>query len=265
MSRPIFGKTYINFDINSVERNIESIKNDLILRKVLIFKNANIAAPDVIELLKKVHSNHNYLMIDAGRSSEPLFDFFESNQKPLPSSKEYFSRWGVDRWHVDDSWEEYVVDISCMHMRTPSPEGGNTRFVDLERAYDCLKKEDIDFIYKIKSPGWNADINEVPMYRKPEHMHPSIRVHPATKNISIFYNGQNTVAKDNDKWVAYKLNLLDIFDMPDNHIEVSWAENDLAIWDNRCVAHSVLGGFSRNQRIYDKIEIGKSEVETVAA
>ncbi len=264
MSGPIFGKTYINFDVNSIERNIESIKNDVVLRKVLIFKNADISVPDVIEFLKKIHSNHNYLMIDAGRSSEPLFDFFESNKKPLPSSNEYFSRWGVDRWHVDGSWEEHVVDISCMHMRTPSPEGGNTRFVDLERAYDCLEKEHIDFIYRIKSPGWNADSNEFPAYRKPEYAHPSIRVHPVTKNLSIFYNGQNTIGKDYDKWNAYKLSLLNIFDMPDNQIEVSWSENDLVVWDNRCVAHSVMGGFARSQRIYDKIEIGKSEVETIA-
>jgi len=255
-----FGKVYEGLWLQAIMDNAESIYQDLLNHKVLVFKNINLEPDQVINCLKSLSKNHNYLKIDTHQTSKQLFDYFEENNKPLPSSEEYFSRWGVDRWHVDDSWEELVVDISCMHMREPSANGGNTKFVDLERAYEDLKNSDIEFISTIKSPGWNADINEPPMYRKPEYMHPSICSHPDTNRISIFYNGQNTVAKDNDKWVEYKLSLLKIFESPKNQLSLIWGKNDLVIWDNRCVAHSLTGGFNHGERIYDKYEIGKSAV-----
>lgn len=262
MAHAEFGKTYVKFDIDSFERNIDTIKSDLLNRKVLIFKNSNIPFESIINFLKRMHDNNDYLLVEKGRSSRQLFDFYGLNNKRLPLENEYFSRYGVDKWHIDDSWKELVVDISCMHMTKSSASGGNTRFTDLERAYDCLQQSDIEFIEKMISPGWNADINEPPMYRKPEFMHPSSRVHPITGKRSIFYNGQNTVAKDNDKWVEYKLRLLDIFEQDKNMIEVSWEDNDFVIWDNRCVAHAVMGGYTHGERIYNKIEIGQSAVLT---
>jgi alpha-ketoglutarate-dependent taurine dioxygenase len=264
MSYAPFGKAYIKFDIDSFERNIDSIKNDLLSRKVLIFKNVQLPFEDIIGILKQIHGDSDYLMSEEGRTSRQLFEFYGLNNKRLPFANEYFSRWGVDRWHVDDSWKELVVDIGCMHMTKSSTSGGNTRFVDLERTYDCLDQKDIDFIEKMVSPGWNADTNESPMYRGPEFMHPSIRVHPVTGKLSVFYNGQNTVAKDNDKWVEYKLKLLNIFEQKENMIEISWEDNDLVIWDNRSVAHAVMGGYGHGERIYNKIEIGQSPVLTEA-
>ena len=260
----MLGKMYIKFDVDSFEQNIGMIKSDLVNRKVLIFKNVQMPFETIVSILKQIHSDSDYIAIETGRTSRQLFDFYEANKKPLPTASEYFSRWGVDRWHIDDSWKELVVDISCMHMTKSSNTGGNTRFVDLERAYDCLDQNDVDFIRRMVSPGWNADINEPPMYRKPEFMHPSIRVHPVTGKRSIFYNGQNTVAKDNDKWVEYKLKLLEIFERKENMIEISWEDGDLVIWDNRSVAHAVMGGYNHGERIYNKIEIGQSAVLTEA-
>jgi alpha-ketoglutarate-dependent taurine dioxygenase len=257
-----FGNTYIKFDIDSFEQNIDSIKSDLLNRKVLIFKNVELPFEQIVYLLKKIHEDSAYLMAEEGRSSSQLFDFYSTNNKQLPSNREYFSRYGVDRWHIDDSWKELVVDISCIHMTKTCINAGNTRFVDLERAYNSLDHKDIEFSNGMVSPGWNADINDAPMYRKPEFMHPSSRVHPVTGRRSIFYNGQNTVAKDNDKWVEYKLRLLDIFEQEENMLEVSWEDNDLVIWDNRCVAHAVMGGYTHGERIYNKIEIGQSAVLT---
>ena len=262
MANAQFGKTYINFDADSFDRDIDAIRDDLLARKVLIFKNVKLPFSQIISILKKIHKNDDYIFAEEGRSSRQLFDFYALNNKQLPSRDEYFARWGVDRWHIDDSWKELVVDISCMHMIKSPNCGGNTRFTDLERAYDCLNQSDIDFITKMVSPGWNADINEPPMYRKPEFMHPSIRIHPITGKRSIFYNGQNTVAKDNDKWVEYKLRLLDIFEREENLIDMSWGDNDLVIWDNRSVAHAVMGGFGDGERVYNKIEIGQSSVLT---
>jgi alpha-ketoglutarate-dependent taurine dioxygenase len=255
-----FGKVYEGLWLQAIMDNADSIYQDLLNHKVLVFKNINSEPDQVANCLKSLSKNHNYLKIDTYQTSKQLFDYFKENNKTLPSSSEYFSRWGVDRWHVDDSWEELVVDISCMHMRKPSAIGGFTKFVDLERSYDKLTDSQIDFISKMKSPGWNANINEPPMYRKSEFMHPSVVAHPETKKLSVFYNGQNTVAKDNDKWVEYKLALLEIFEIQENQMCITWDKNDLVIWDNRCVAHSLTGGFERDERIYDKYEIGKSRV-----
>ena len=253
-----FGKIYNNQSIAHLTDFSNSIKEDLLNHKVLVFKSTQTSISELIRFLKAIHTNNEFCKVKESRTSSELFEFCNKNNRKIPSENEYFCRYGVDRWRVDDSWKESVTDIGCMQMVKSSISGGESRFVDLERVYEELTNEDISFISRLTSPGWNSDIDTPPMWRGPEFEHKSIRLHPETGRLSIFYNGQNTVAKDNDKWVEYKLGLLELFEKRENRFDIKLEENDVAIWDNRCVAHSLTGGFSVGERVYNKIELGKS-------
>jgi alpha-ketoglutarate-dependent taurine dioxygenase len=243
-----FGKIYEGKTYQDIWDNSESLYQELLMHKVLVFRGIETDFDSQLKLMEHFYPNFNHLRYLRDVDHKPLFDLFESQGLPVPNSTEQFAR-----WHIDDSWLEEVADIDCLHMfkLDKSVTGGQTRWVDLEKIYTLLDETTINFIKNIKvALQWCADNINDPIYR---------RTHPETGNTSVYYPGLTTIGKDQDKWSDYTYLLLRLFEEQDNIFSLDWKENDLVIWDNRCTAHSLMGGFEIGTRMFNKIEIGKSK------
>lgn len=253
-----FGKIYTDKSYQQIWDESEALYADLLEHKVLIFKNVETTFEDQLKLMEHFYPSSNHLRVLKNVNHKPLFELFERTGETLPNEGQHFAR-----WHTDDSWLEEVVDINCIHMYhlTPDSKGGQTRFVDLEKIYTILDEENLNFIKNIKVSNWNADDPNDPLYRENivPHEHPTLRIHPETNRISVYYTGLTTIGKDNDKWMLYLKKLRELFEDHSNYIYIDWSKNDLVIWDNRCTAHCLMGGFELDTRKFNKIEIGKSK------
>lgn len=165
-------------------------------------------------------------------------------------------------WHIDDSWLAEIVDVESIYMHTLAFNslGGQTRWVNLESVRKALDQELIDFIRPLKIRPWNGDSERDSQRRMESPPHGTIRVHPDTQAESIFYPGIVSAEEclDEARWKRYIENLLKFFELDEFTFKLNWNKNDLVIWDNRCTAHAVMGGFDLGSRIFDKIEVGKS-------
>jgi len=260
MSMTAFGKIYEDKTYQDIWDNSESLYQELLTHKVLVFRGIETDFDSQLKLMEHFYPNFNHLRYLRDVDHKPLFDLFESQGLPVPNSNEQFAR-----WHIDDSWLEEVADIDCLHMfkLDKSVIGGQTRWVDLEKIYTLLDETTINFIKNIKvALQWCADSINDPIYRRTatqNHSHRTLRTHPETGNTSVYYPGLTTVGKDQDKWSDYTYLLLRLFEEQDNIFSLDWKENDLVIWDNRCTAHCLMGGFEIGTRMFNKIEIGKSK------
>ena len=259
MSMTAFGKIYEDKTYQDIWDNSESLYQELLTHKVLVFRGIETDFDSQLKLMEHFYPNFNHLRYLRDVDHKSFFDLFESQGLPVPNSNEQFAR-----WHIDDSWLEEVADIDCLHMfkLDKSVTGGQTRWVDLEKIYTLLDQTTLDFIKNIKvALQWSADNKNDPTYRAAteSHSHRTLRTHPETGNTSVYYPGLTTIGKDQDKWSDYTYLLLRLFEEQDNIFSLDWKENDLVIWDNRCTAHCLMGGFEIGTRMFNKIEIGKSK------
>jgi taurine dioxygenase len=253
-----FGTYYTNTSYQDIWDNPDRVRQHLLEHKVLVFRNIKTSLEDQIKLMEHLYPSSNHLRILKDVDHAPLFDLFSRNAQPMPGEGDHFAR-----WHTDDSWLQEPVDIDCIHMyHLDDVTGGQTRWVDLEKIYTLLDEETLSFVKSVKvKKQWNADDINDPLYREESEniYHPALRTHPQTGKTSIFYPGLTTLGKDQDKWSKYNEVLFKLFEDHNNIFMLDWKKDDLVIWDNRCTAHCLMGGFSLGSRIFNKIEIGKSK------
>ena len=104
-------------------------------------------------------------------------------------------------YHADDSFRTYPSKISILHGITMPIAGGDTIWVDMEKAYAGLSTPMQAFIDGLtaehtlmKSFGmgilkkYGAKAVENMMKRNPAVVHPLVRVHPETGRKCIYAN-----------------------------------------------------------------------------
>lgn len=257
----MFSKTYQNIKYEDIINDPLYYYNELIKYKVLVFKKTMFSSKNFLDAVQTIYPNANYIKYRENVDYSDLFNFYSDFDKDDPKTNEYFCKWGEDNWLVNGMWFEEPVDISATHIQKLNCKS-ITKFVDLEKVFLCLEPDLIDFAIEQNPPSWNQELDLPPSLRhtvlSPPIKHRAFRIHPETNRISILYTGPNTIGKNQDKWLEYSVKIKELFEMYSNHIDLQWDEGDIAIWDNRCVAHALMG-FKIENRLSNEIEIGKSK------
>lgn len=177
------------------------------------------------------------------------------------------SIWGVEdepseafiarNWHLDNPFNERVPSYTSMHMHTFTCRNdvGQTHFVSLSDLYiDCpphIKRHlhDIRFLSATGAKSHNI--------QKELFAHPALRTHPITSETMLYWSGMDTepasefpLFHELKNWVAEQLA------NPARRYTWWWKPGDLLVWDNRSVLHSFSSGWSRDQRIFNRCEVG---------
>ncbi|WP_281016307.1 MULTISPECIES: TauD/TfdA family dioxygenase [unclassified Minwuia] len=170
-------------------------------------------------------------------------------------------------WHTDVSCDTEPPLGTMLQMHILPSAGGDTMFASMYGAYDTLSPamqsflegltatHESEHIYRGRYSDRGVDDSDK-VY--PSAVHPVVRTHPATGRKALYVNGGFTT-RINELSKAESRNLLDfLFRHMEEQLMVTrfhWSENDVALWDNRCVQHRALWDYWPEERKGHRVTI----------
>ena len=179
-------------------------------------------------------------------------------------------------WHSDWSFQENPPSATLLHSKIIPPIGGETLFLNTQKAYDDLsssmknKINNLEVIHSAARPyaddGFYAleKDKDRSMKIKPSKkakdifLHPLVRTHPETNRKSLFINPVYTIAIDGLDDDESKLLLNELFTHMERETYIYkhlWEPNMLVMWDNRSVNHCAQGGYEGYKRLLHRITL----------
>ena len=179
-------------------------------------------------------------------------------------------------WHSDWSFQENPPSATLLHSKIIPPIGGETLFLNTQKAYDDLstsmknKINSLEVIHSAARPyaddGFYAleKDKDRSMKIKPSKkakdifLHPLVRTHPETNRKSLFINPVYTIAIDGLDDDDSKLLLNELFTHMEKETYIYkhlWEPNMLVMWDNRSVNHCAQGGYEGYKRLLHRITL----------
>ncbi len=172
-------------------------------------------------------------------------------------------------WHSDVSCDETPPMATMLQMRLlPEGGGGDTMFANMEAAYAVLPASDRDYLMGLEAHhtsehifrGRYSDrgVDDDDRKKYPEAIHPVVRTHPETGRRSIYINRAFTtgiVGMRPDESASLLRRLLAHIERPEFQIRFTWQQNDVALWDNRCLQHYALWDYWPNERMGHRVTV----------
>ncbi len=158
--------------------------------------------------------------------------------------------WG---WHSDGEDKQIPNAGSLLYAMKVPPEGGNTAFANMYKAYDNLP-EDIRAkiegkrgrfsraeLHHVHYPDMPA-LTEQDKRERPDVWHPLVRNHPETGRKSLYIGRwcveiEGLEPEEGKELIAW---LTDYAVGPDFVYEHKWSVGDALLWDNRCTQHCAM-------------------------
>ena len=233
---------------------------------------------DQVETIKSLLLEHQvlffreqFLDIDAhvalGEHFGPL-DAHPNLENPFTQHPQVFelaaSHGGVaDEWHSDISFSSEPAMMSILNMIECPAVGGDTMWANTAAAYDALSAPLRDLC-----DGLTA-LHDATPHGKPETnaIHPVVRTHPVTGRKSLFVNEHFTrriVELSHEESELLLGHLARWIVQPRFCVRYRWQKGTIAIWDNRCTQHFVVGDFDE-QRIIQRVTVMGDKPESEEA
>jgi taurine dioxygenase len=171
-------------------------------------------------------------------------------------------------WHTDMSYNPKPPSASLLYAIKVPPSGGNTWFCSMYRAYETLP-EDVKARIQNLTCIHDASRNSAGELRRgfsdiadPRQTvgarHPLLRTHPATGRPALFL-GRRRNAYIPELSLEDSEALLDRLwshaTQPEFCWAQTWQDNDLIIWDNRCVMHRRDPFDDRHERVMHRTQV----------
>ncbi len=239
---------------------------------VLVFTDQNITNEQHINFSSRfgppeIHPEDKYLLDD---HPEILLLTNRKDQKG-----DYISlKDGGSVWHSDLSYMDHPSRCSLLYGIEVPPDGGDTEWINMYKAYETLPKETKKRIANLNAAHqfdnrlnprlerpkdasevagagsiWSPLTDDVKA-RTPDAIHPIVRTHPDTGRKALFINRRFTIKVDGmdpDEGENLLLDLISHAENPDFSYRHTWAKGELVLWDNRCTMHIARGGVPEGQ------------------
>ncbi|MCU1376001.1 MAG: taurine dioxygenase [Actinomycetia bacterium] len=151
-------------------------------------------------------------------------------------------------WHTDQSFWARPPAFSMLRVETLPPVGGDTLFTSMYGVYDSLSPRLQDFLLTLTArhdgaARFRARLGVDGPLADLSFVHPVVRSHPMTGRKLLWVNAAYT-----DRLLELEEGESDallrfLFDKVANavayQVRFRWERNSVALWDNRCVQHSV--------------------------
>ena len=227
--------------------------------QVIFFKDQSRIAPDVqVEIGKMFGPLHFHPAAPHLEGYPPIFVIHAHKDSKVANG---------EGWHTDVSCDTEPPLGTMLQMHILPSAGGDTMFASMYGAYDTLSPAMQSFL-----EGLTATHESEHIYRGrysdrgvddadkvyPSAVHPVVRTHPATGRKALYVNGGFTT-RINELSKAESRNLLGfLFRHMEEQLMVTrfrWSENDVALWDNRCVQHRALWDYWPEERKGHRVTI----------
>ncbi|MDF1719435.1 MAG: TauD/TfdA family dioxygenase [Minwuia sp.] len=227
--------------------------------QVIFFKGQSRIAPDVqIEIGKMFGPMHFHPAAPHLEGYPPIFVIHAHKDSKVANG---------EGWHTDVSCDTEPPLGTMLQMHILPSAGGDTMFASMYGAYDTLSPamqsflegltatHESEHIYRGRYSDRGVDDSDK-VY--PSAVHPVVRTHPATGRKALYVNAGFTT-RINELSKAESRNLLDfLFRHMEEQLMVTrfrWSENDVALWDNRCVQHRALWDYWPEERKGHRVTI----------
>jgi len=237
----------------------EHLNRAFVEHSVLVFRDQHLSPPQLlaaVQLFGEVFPQHNT------RFALPECPQIHtiSNQDFYPDGKRYIPGEG---YHTDHSNAAEPPKATVLHAVQLPDHGGDTQFVNMQRAY-----EDLPAATRLRIDGLRAmhvyqsrhserklmALSDAARQKVPDAvLHPLVRTHPESGRKAIYLNpirieGIEGMAE------AEALSLLDQLlahaTQPRYEYRHRWRPGDMVMWDNRCLLHKANGDYDMSQLRY---------------
>ncbi len=168
-----------------------------------------------------------------------------------------------DFWHTDSSHRPLPSMATILYSLKNPVEGGDTGFANMYAAYEALPadikkvldgRQAVQAVSKYKNKRVVASARRPDAQEQytrqmavPDALHPAIRTHPVTGRKALYVSQRFTIGfegmseEDADPILDF---LFEHQTKPEFVYYHHWQDNDLVMWDNRCVIHRATGGYT---------------------
>ena len=247
---------------------INEIRNLWLENSILIFKNLKLDH----------HQFESFSLLFGEFGDDPYIESMKNHPNIIEVKREANEKappFGGS-WHSDWSFQENPPSATLLHSKIIPPIGGETLFLNTQKAYDDLstsmknKINSLEVIHSAARPyaddGFYAleKDKDRSMKIKPSKkakdifLHPLVRTHPETNRKSLFINPVYTIAIDGLDDDKSKLLLNELFTHMEKETYIYkhlWEPNMLVMWDNRSVNHCAQGGYEGYKRLLHRITL----------
>ncbi len=237
----------------------EWLNQAFVQHSVLVFRDQHLSPQQLlaaVRLFGEVFPQHNTRF---ALPECPEIHYI-SNQDSFPDGRRYIPGEG---YHTDHSNAAEPPKATVLHAVRLPDSGGDTQFVNMQRAYDELPaatQRRIDglraiHVYQSRhSERKLMALSEEARRTVPDAVvHPLVRTHPESGRRSIYLNPiriEGIVGMEETEALALLDELLAHATQPRYEYRHQWRPGDMVMWDNRCLLHKANGDYDMAQVRY---------------
>jgi taurine dioxygenase len=253
---PSIGAEVSGLDCSNVDPdNKETLRQILISRKVLVFRDQIISALEFLEFMKIFGFPYaEDLEPQDGNPAEVGVIKIKPNERQI-----------INFWHMDYSFLEKPASVLSLYAEKIPPCGGDTLFTNLEAAYDSLgddTKTEIDGLWtnhKLSVETQNAKNRWTKeelekMDADAPIQHPLVCLNPDNNKKYLFVNVPifcgSIVGMENEKGDKLLHNLYHHAQRPEFSFRLTWSKNTMVVWENiHCLHYPVSDYFPHERKM----------------
>ena len=252
--------------IDSIKNNIEFYKDKFLSDKIIVFKDANCDESMQNEISEILGIGFNCSPMTAGTSR----DFYiEDHHKHIDNTPTAGKDDILLHWHIEHVVQDrsHALGVWNMELFKCYQDSGKTYFVDMVNLYSSLSKEEQDFADKVtlttlyeKEITLDEERKGMDLFEEISFTYSLVKKHWITNEKGIRFDfGTGTKLTSFDgrtptEEELSKYNILhdkieqNVLSNEDIRMVLKWEEGYLAIPDLFKLAHSVTGGFEKEER-----------------
>ena len=211
---------------------------------VIVFREQNLSPPQQSRFAQRFGRLIEYSLTQAAVPGHPCVTMISTRRE-----KGQFI--GVPdagpMWHSDHCYRERPALGTMLHAIEVPESGGDTSFANLYAAFNALPpdlhravKGRNGVFMNSRFQSGKSSAGQRQALQESRQRHPLIRVHPETKQKSLFVSQQQTIAIEGvaDEQGQEILERLFAHCARQEFVySHQWKQGDLTFWDNRCTVH----------------------------
>jgi taurine dioxygenase len=240
------------------DTEFEQLNRAFLEHQVVFFRDQLLTAQQYNDFALRFGSLKEYLFAD-GIEGYPFITEIVKTETETESFGSF--------WHSDSAYTELPPKITMLYARQIPPRGGDTLFADMYAAYEDLSaglKNTLNALQAINSASVvprdeniYAEVKSKNSEKRDQFaIHPVVRSHDETGRKALYVNSIHTLGFEGmmrEESLPLLGYLYQQLTRPEYSFRLHWAENTLAMWDNRCTQHYALNDYHGYRRVMHRI------------
>ena len=246
----VMGAEITGIDLRNAldESTLGEINQAFLNHKVLCFRDQSFDIPKFLDVARQFGNTHPHVYRHLRLDEFPDVSVVSNEDKDVHGSGKKFKR--AAHWHTDESYKAVPAKATLLYSVKAPSEGGETRYVNMQMAYEALSdkiKQRIEGRKAVQrflttNPDIHlATLTEDEKAEVPDVIHPIARTHNETGQKALYVNAARTEFVVDMDPAESKALLQDIYDHSEKlefQYHHHWRVDDLLMWDNRCTMHA---------------------------